>query len=358
VIDDIPVIDAVVHAYNMDSSNYQADFAETVCDIVYETVIAAARPGLRPHKEDYLVDWTMEEVANMLFLESSTDLAVNHVLPVFAFKDGLCSVEKAQEAEERWPDRFITYCGVDPLTGDAGMEEMERQIEMLAPVGLKLYPNSWVTDEIRGWKMDDPEIAFPFFARAQELGVKVIAVHKAVPLGPAPLEHYRVDDIDRAAIAFPELMFEVIHGGMAFIEESAWQLARFANVYVNLEITTSLLGTRPLAFAQALGGLVSVGGDAAIEKILWGTGTIAYHPQPFIETFVRDFQFSDEQLALGIPELTTEHKSKILAANYARMIGLDLDAQLAKVRGDELDQRRGDGLLEPFSTTHVAGRVI
>src|SRR3546814_6907342 len=51
--------------------------------------------------------------------------------------------------------------------------------------------------------MDDPEVAFPLFERAQALGIKVIAIHKAVPLGPVPMEHYRVDDIDRALTAFP-----------------------------------------------------------------------------------------------------------------------------------------------------------
>lgn len=104
--------------------------------------------------------------------------------------------------------------------------------------------------------MDDPEIAFPVFERARQLGIKVVAVHKALPLGPVPMEHYKVDDIDRAAIAFPGLNFEIVHGGMAFLEETAWQLARFQNVYVNLEITSALLRTRPLAFAQALGALV------------------------------------------------------------------------------------------------------
>jgi hypothetical protein len=142
MIDGIPVLDAVVHPYNMDPDNYRDKFAEVVCAIVYESVRVAARPGLRPSEEDYLSDWSMEEVANMLFLESSTDLAVTHVLPIFAFKDGLCSLDKAIEAKDRWPNRFITYCGVDPMTGAEGIEEMERQIEALEPVGLKLYPNS------------------------------------------------------------------------------------------------------------------------------------------------------------------------------------------------------------------------
>jgi predicted TIM-barrel fold metal-dependent hydrolase len=357
MIDRMPVIDAVVHAYNMDPRNRAGEGAETICEIVYESVRVAARPGFLVAKDDYLVDWTIEEVANMLFLESSTDLAVTHVLPIYAFKDGLCSLAKAVEAQRRWPNRFLTYCGVDPMMGPQAMEEMERQVEALHPVGLKLYPNSWAAKEVRGWKMDDPEIAFPFFERARQLGLKVIGIHKAVPLGPVPLEHYRVDDVDRAAIAFPDLNFEVIHGGMAFLEETAWQLARFPNVFANLEITTSLLGLRVSAFRRALGTLLSIGGETALRNIVWGTGAMAFHPQPFIDRFARDFQFSSEQLDSGVPAMTERGRRLIFAENYARMVDIDLNARLAAVDGDEFAQRRAANPCPPFSTTHVGDRA-
>jgi predicted TIM-barrel fold metal-dependent hydrolase len=74
--------------------------------------------------------------------------------------------------------------------------------------------------------MDDPEIAFPLFERALYLGLKAVAIHKAIPLGPVPMDHYRMDDIDAAAAAFPDLQFEIVHGGFAFIEETAFQLVQ------------------------------------------------------------------------------------------------------------------------------------
>ena len=141
MIDGIPVIDGVVHPYNLDADNEAQPAAAVIREIVYESVIRAARPGYVVGREDFFVDWSVEEMANLLFLESDIDLAVNHVLPVYAFRDGLCSLEKAIEAQQRWPDRFVTYCGVDPMLGEAAMEELERQVEPVAPVGLKLYPN-------------------------------------------------------------------------------------------------------------------------------------------------------------------------------------------------------------------------
>ena len=359
MIDDIPVIDAVIHAYNLDPSNYAGSYADIIAELVYGSVAGNAASGFVPSKDAYLKDWSMEETATMSFVESDTDIAVHHVLPVYAFRDGLCSFDKTLEAKQKWPGRVLTYCGVDPLAGPQALDEMERQIELLGPVGLKLYPNSWLADEVTGWKMDDPEVAFPMFERAQSLGMKVVAIHKALPLGPVPMEHYRVDDIDRAAAAFPGLQFEIVHGGMAFLEETAWQIARFPNVWVNLEVTSAYLARKPKMFQHALASLMSVAGDAALNRIMWGTGAMAFHPQPLIQRFVRDFQFDEETMDTGaLSQLSAAAKRRILAENYAEMIELDLPSALATISGDEFSLRRGDGAPVPaFSTTHASGHV-
>jgi predicted TIM-barrel fold metal-dependent hydrolase len=351
MLDGLPIIDAVIHPYNFDAGNFANRYAKPLADLTYHSIRSSSKPEYTPTPQQFYRDWPIEDLVNQVFVESDTDLATYHVLPIGAFHDGLCSFEKALEANQRWPDRVITYCGVDPLTGQQALDELERQVELLKPVGLKLYPNSWVGNDVRGWKMDDPEVAFPIFERAQKLGVKVVAVHKALPLGPVPMEHYRVDDIDRACMAFPDLNFEIVHGGLAFVEDTAWQIARFHNVYVNLEITGSFVATRPAAFTQMLASLIGPGGEGAIEKILWGTGAIAFHPQPLLEAFVRDFAFPSELVEkAGVPQIDIAAKRKILFDNYARMTGLDLHARLAATRDDEFARRRAKGLAAPFST--------
>jgi predicted TIM-barrel fold metal-dependent hydrolase len=351
MIDGIPVIDAVIHPYNFAEENCATDFAKSLIGIVYWSIDAFAADGYRPAYDDFVRDWSMQDTTNMVFAESSTDLACNHVLPIFAFKDGLCSLDKAIEAQERWPQRIVSYCGVDPMQGERAIEEIDRQLETLDAVGLKLYPNSFVGEKINGWKMDDPEIAFPVFEHARKRGLRTIGIHKAVPLGAVPGEYYKVDDVDRAATAFPDINFEIVHGGMAFVEETAWQIARFPNVYVNLETTTSLLGKRPGSFQRALATLLDVAGEAAIDKICWGTGCVAFHPQPLLERFVREFQFDDDLVdRYGIPQLTLDHKRKILAENYAAMCGFDLSERMAAIVGDEFEQQTQEALRPPFST--------
>ncbi len=353
MINGMPVLDAVIHAYNMDPSNYANRFAKPLCDLVFGSMSAISKPGYAPTAKQTYRDWSIEENVDQVFVESDTDLAVYHVLPIFSFRDGMCNLDKAVEAQQRWPNRVLTYCGVDPMAGEAALDEMERQVELLRPVGLKLYPNSWLGNEIHGWKMDDPEIAFPLFERARKLGIKVVAIHKAVPLGPVPMEHYRVDDIDRACTAFPELNFEIVHGGMAFLEETAWQLARFPNAYVNLEITTALAATRPAAFLHAIAALVAPGGIAALGKLLWGTGAVGFHPQPLLEAFA-GFNFPEAMIAgNGLPAITDDVRRDILFNNYARMTGLDLSQRLRSTQDDEFARRRLNGPLPPFSTARV-----
>lgn len=358
MIDGIPVIDAVVHPYNLLEENFRTEHARPITDIVSGGNRAVAPAGYRLPKEAYERNWSVEEVATMSFVESYTDLAVYHVVPIRAFHDGICSVEKGLQAQQRWPDRFFFYVGVDPMEGPKAIEDLERQVELFdEPVGLKLYPNSWVGSEVSGWLMNDPEIAFPLFDRAQQLGLKTVAVHKAIPLGPVELEHYRVDDIDRAAMAFPGLNFEVVHGGMAFLEETAWQLARFRNVWVNLETTATMLTNRPGAFERALAALVAHGGARALSQIVWGTGCMVSHPRPHLENFARTFSFSPELTErFGLPEITGDVRRKILAENYARLHGIDLAERLIRLKGDEFDRRRPDGAEPPapYSTTAVA----
>jgi hypothetical protein len=126
-------------------------------------------------------------------------------------------------------------------------------------------------------------------------------------------------------------------------------------VWVNLEVTVSLLAKRPKAFQHALAALMSVAGDAALDRICWGTGAVAFHPQPLLEAFVREFEFDEQLLELtGLSQITRDAKRKVLADNYGRMIGLDLSSALAAIAGDDF----GGAPVEAFTTTHAAGHVI
>ena len=354
--DDVFVFDAVAHSYNLDPSNYRVmPEAETVSEMLYGSFMEPAPDELSVPPEQYLRDWGIEETANMLFRESQTDIATIHPTPIKLYYDGQTALSKAEEAVERWPDRFHTMATVDPMEGQDALDEFERQAAELDPVGLKLYPSSWRDDgTYESWQMDDNDLAYPFFEKAVELDIDLVAVHKALPLGPVPSPDYHTEDIEAAAANFPELNFSVVHAGLAYVEETAWQLARFENIYANLEVTSFLAHAAEDYWERAFDGLFSVAGENAVDQILWATGCSAYPAQPQIDAFW-DYEFDDGPGGLfSGPEMTREVKEKILGKNYARVLGLDVKELTANVAGDEFDRQvKAEGLAEPYSTAEV-----
>lgn len=359
------VIDAVAHSFNFESSNFASvNEAQSVVDLTYAIVGEHVPPGYRLPREAVIRDWPVSDTANMLFRESETDVAVMHTLPVMAFKDGMSSLEKSAEALERYPTRFIgAYAAVDPLAGKAAYDALDRQIDMLNPIGLKLYPTSWHGGTIDTWRMDDPAIAFPLFEYAAKRGIRNFAVHKAIPLTPAPTgQSFRPEDIEGAAEHFPDLNFEIVHGGSAFVEETAWLLGRYSNIWVNLETLNIVLVSRPRVFGKILLGLMHVGGPAVLDRIFWGTGTMQYHPRPCLEALFNYSLPEDlmDQYGLfeSLPQIDDAAKAKLLGGNYARMHGFDLDQIRRDIAGDEFDRAEGSALPAPYSATSVASQVI
>ena len=365
MINGIAVLDAVTHPYNFDRSNYAEPIAaEAIASLSYLMVRNPPEPSFGLPKDVYLRDWPVADLANVLFAESQTDFAIVHPLPISAFHDGLCSIEKAAEAIRRWPSRFLgAYAAVDPLLGRRALNDLATQVDLLQPMGLKLYPNSWATGKIELWRMDDPKVAYPIYEKALELGLRHVAVHKAVPIGRVNVgDSYNPADIEGAASAFPDLTFEIVHGGLAFMESTAWLLSRFENIRVNMEIQNIVIERRPRAFAEILLGLIRVGGNRMLERLYWGSGTTLHHPRPGLEAFAK-FEFPEDLLESAglfrpIRQLSREDKAGILGGNFARTHGIDLGAALTAIEGDDFAQNNTEaGIAAPYSTISMAGQV-
>lgn len=352
--DDVFVYDAVIHAYNLDPKNARNKYGIQLGSLIAGIHATWNPPHLTMDPAVFLGDAPMEAVVRTVFEESQTTMASHHVLRLDSwFHDGLCSKEKTIEAITRWPQRVTAYVGVDPLAGpDVYLDDLRRQMEeMPGSVGLKLYPHG--VDPYKRWRADDEEI-WSLFQLAQDLGIKTVAIHKAVPNGAVPMDPYKVDDIDLAADAFPELNFEIVHSGMAFLDETAWAIGRYPNVYANLEITTSLLLHAPGWFEEILAQLMFWG----VDKVIWSTGCMLTHPQPLLEQFWA-MRFSESILEkFGINQITEEDKRKILGLNYANLMGINVDEALKNVANDEFSQKRArNGLAAPFSTWRAMAGV-
>jgi predicted TIM-barrel fold metal-dependent hydrolase len=343
------IINPIAHAYNLTDENLQPNpYGRGLRDLLVKLHQVWNPDHLRVPPEVYMSDWPIDALAKTLFLETDVDLAANMYLRLDSwFKDGLCSRAKNVEAARRWPDRFLTYVGVSPTRGlEVCLRDLEDQMrELPNSIGLKLYPDE--VEPFRSWRMDDPKLAYPLFERAQKLGIRTVAIHKAIPNGPVPINPYKVDDVDGAAIHFPDLNFEIVHSGLAFVEETAHAIARFHNVYANLEITSLLMHHAPGLFDEIIAMFIFWGGA---EKIIYSDGTLFCHSQPLLEKFW-NLSLSEELLhKYGIKQISKADKALILGGNYARSNRLNVEELKKKHANDEFSrERKKTGLQKPYS---------
>lgn len=342
--DDAFVIDPVIHALNLDQSNVASKYGEQLYQMSYGLHAMLSPPEALCPQGVYMTDMAPEALVRTIFEESQTSLAATHTLRLDTwFKDGFAAEWKTVEMTTRWPTRVLGYVGLDPTQDcTAVLEDLERQVaDTPNAIGVKLYPHQM--DPYRHWLTNDDTV-MRLIERAQALGLKSIAIHKALPNGSVPLAPYRIgEDFEQAADAFPSMAFEIVHSGMAFIEETALAIGRFPNVYANLETTTAMLWQAPGRFEAAVALLMQWGGP---EKILWSTGCTVVHPQHLLKLFW-DFRFGEEILSRhGIPQIDEGVKRMILGGNYARLAGLDIAEWQARQKGDAFD---GVALKAPWS---------
>jgi len=342
MIGDAIVIDAVVHGYNSPPETYRNPIAGLVLASLYDGYHRVLSPRGEPR-------WQLERerferadpdlLGHALFAESQVDFAIYHDIPLYGLYEGGASpLWIGRELHERYPDRIALFGGVWPHHANA-LAEVDRLVDEEGCVGLKFYPYDIYDGAGQTVRMNDAEAVYPILEHARTRGIRHIAVHKAIAMVGCPVSPFDVADMEDVLLAFPDLNFQIIHGGFAFLEETALQLTYYPNVSVVLEGASAFLPNSPLRFAEVLARFLMTG---AADRIIWGTGCTALHPRPLIEAFW-DFQFPDQMIeGYGIPPLTPRLKAAILGGNIARIMGL-------AVAGNEQEE-----LAEPWTGSSAA----
>ncbi|KUN74977.1 amidohydrolase family protein [Streptomyces griseoruber] len=337
MIENTLVVEGVAHDYNFLPENcVNPAFGRAIGEHMYQLHAKWGGPGYAVEKELYLEHGAgAEAIGRSILAESQSDVVVYHETPIYGhFRDGGSALSSGLRMRELWPNRVLVYGAVSPLRPGA-VDRVDELVDEHRVNALKLYPIDLVEGRVTSLDMSDPEVCYPVFERARERGIKVIGIHKALPVGPGPAHALRIDDIEGAAAAFPDLTFEVVHGGLAFVEETAMLMECAHNVVVNLEVTSALARTAPRRFAEAMGAFLAVPGGA--QRVIWGTGVIAVHPRPIIEAFWNFETPQDLIEERGVEPLTLEAKKDILGRNFLRLHGIDEDKLRATIAGDEFD---------------------
>jgi uncharacterized protein len=337
------VADAVAHPYNFTAENQRGRYGRAFTDVMW-SAYPIINPDRRLTREQWERDWGVDEFVETMLLESPTDMLCVHSLPIFdAYRDGLVAMEKGAELKRRFPDRILWYCSADLFRGEESLELLEHQVKDLGADAIKLYPAQYVRGRTRYWEMSDDTFAHPVFELAQELGIKNVAVHKALPLGPVSTDSMRIDDIGRAAARHPELNFQIVHAGMMFLDETRMLLMNHPNVYVTLEVTFVMLLLDPAGFGRVLSTLVA---EAGPERVLYSSAGTNPHPHYLLKAF-EQFQLPETSPV----QLDARARELILGGNLARLHGIDVEERRARLAQDHFSAEIAEnGYREPWST--------
>ena len=230
--------------------------------------------------------------------------------------------------------------------GRRALDDLDRQVEEWGIIGLKLYPVDVVDGEVRVQRFNDRELLYPILERCRKLGVKVVAVHKAMPLGAVAMDPFKNSDVDYAAIDFPDLNFEVVHSGFAFLDEAAFQIAPLSQRLYRARIDRGAGGAPS---AQARAHPRRVHDDGRRQEAVLVKRRLVAASAPVLEAFARLEMPADMVEGDGYPPLTDEVKADILGLNYARLHAIDVPKARAAVAADDLARKRRQGLAEPWS---------
>lgn len=333
MIDGMFVFDNAIHIYDMSDGNLRASRGDARFSRDQLAGLGAALgwPGAGQTREGLSRRWSFEDLYDMVFVQSPTDMAMAQVVPIFDwYKELFAPVELQHEMAQRYPDRVIFCGGVDPLysTVEGALEELDRQIIELGARSIKFY-NGHIEG---GWRCDDEQLAYPLYERCRELGVTVLQFHKGFPFGLMDLEQMSPNDLQKPARDFPDMQFVIHHLALPYFEEAVWIAARFPNVHLSLASNMSAAVIAPRRLQEQMGRLLM---DVGVDKLIWGSdAALLGPPGPYLEAFRAMTIPDDLRDGYGYPQITRQDKAKILGLNFARLMGIDVDA---KCRELELD---------------------
>jgi predicted TIM-barrel fold metal-dependent hydrolase len=313
--------------------------------------------------EDNLETLNRDHYIKEIFFDSDTVMAVISGVPTRDWSKNPLPPDQMAATRDRVnqlarSQRVLAHGLLRPNLGASELEEAERQVKELKISAWKMYTGAELGEQ--AWWMSDEKVAYPFWEKTLELGVKNLCVHKGLPLGLFNEEHCRPKDLLEAAQDWPQLNFIVYHSAFRGFagngklagkqtdnpQEIPWTSDLLAdleahpevkNIYFELGSTFGQISAyAPETCMHLLGQMVKVAGA---DRILWGTDSIwGGSPQSQIER-LRRLQISDAlQEKYGYAPLTGEVKAKILGLNAARLFGLDVAEKRHAIEHDRFSQ--------------------
>jgi uncharacterized protein len=324
MIDGVFVFDNAIHCYDMSEENLRDDRADAAH--AHDLLLAGGDGGRWAGYNDGSIEferkWTIEDLYELVFDHSPTDLAMAQTVPLFDwYRDSWAPVLTQHAMAERFPDRVMFCGGVDPLYHgvDGALEQLDWQIKELGARSIKFY-NGHVDES---WACDDREVAYPLYERCQELGVTVLQFHKGIPFGLMNVESLRPNDLQRPARDFPDLNFVIHHLAVPYFDEAVSIAGRFPNVYLSLAANLNFTLIAPRLVQQQVGQLLQMVGS---EKLCYASDApFSGGPAPYLRAFM-DLEIPEDLCdGYGYPQITRQDRENILGLTFARLMNVDVE---------------------------------
>ena len=212
------------------------------------------------------------------------------------------------------PDRFIGFGSVNPLYRGPreAVIELERAVVELGLTGVKLYPM------YQHWAPNDREVAFPIYAKAQELGIPVMIHQAGSTRIDAKLELGRPALLDDIGREFRDLRVIVAHCGWPWVDEALFLLTKHPNFYAELSYFIASVTRRDLFLMLGRCEPMFV----PLEKLFFGTDYPGFLYDP-VKLREKLESVNEEASATGLPEIPEHKLAGIMGGNLARLLGFD-----------------------------------
>jgi len=191
--------------------------------------------------------------------------------------DGTTGNDQTADFVAHYPNRFIGFAYVSPLMPERISSELERAIDELKFLAIKIYP------PYSSWTMDDP-IWDPVYEFANDRSLAVIS-------HTGPEETCQPVQVENIADRFPNANFVIGHSGNMepYRTQAIQATQRFPNVYLETCSTYRQPGV--------IERLVS---EAGADRVLFGSDVPLMDPRPQIGKIITaDINNEEKRLVLG-----------------------------------------------------------
>lgn len=271
--------------------------------------IAAQRDGIKPQLDSPAKN--LRKAMSNAGIERAVilpiDSGLNQDMPL-----GLQEKTNWHADEVEGDSSLVTFVGLDPRRGKAGLAELKRAIEDRGCRGWKMYPPN-------GFYPDDKEF-YPYYELCTELSIPV-TIHQGFTSRFKYVKYARPVHIDAVAADFPELKIILAHVGTPWVEETLMIATKNPNVAVDVSGWQIFASRVPMKVYQMIA-------DAKLlrvfpNRMLWGSDFPLFEHAMPLDNWVKFFsnlRLPDTLIDQGYSQVTADEIQSVMWKNAARLI--------------------------------------